>query len=77
VLAGAPVLVLDEPTAHLDTGTAQAVTDDLLAAGEGRTVVWITHGSVGLDRMDQVLDLGARDDGAPARSEATALATTG
>ncbi len=62
VLADLPVLVLDEPTAHLDTGTAQAVTDDLLAAGRGRTVVWITHGSIGLDRMDRVLDLGSDDD---------------
>jgi ATP-binding cassette subfamily C protein CydCD len=76
VLAGAPVLVLDEPTAHLDTGTAQAVTDALLAAGDGRTVVWITHGSVGLDRMDRVLDLGVRDDAAHP-SETAALAVAG
>ena len=27
----------------------------------GRTVVWITHGSIGLDRMEHVLDLGARE----------------
>jgi ABC-type multidrug transport system fused ATPase/permease subunit len=57
VLAGQPVLVLDEPTAHLDTGTAHAVADDLLAV-PGRTLLWITHGTVGLDRMDEVLDLG-------------------
>jgi ATP-binding cassette subfamily C protein CydCD len=76
VLAGAPVLVLDEPTAHLDTGTARAVTDDLLGAAAGRTVVWITHGSVGLDRMDQVLDLGARDDATEA-ADSAALAAAG
>jgi ATP-binding cassette subfamily C protein CydCD len=58
VLAGQPVLVLDEPTAHLDTATANAVADDLLAAGGGRAVLWITHRTVGLDRMDAVLDLG-------------------
>ena len=58
VLADQPVLVLDEPTAHLDSATAQAVTDDLLAAAEGRGIVWITHGVIGLDRMDTVLDLG-------------------
>jgi ATP-binding cassette subfamily C protein CydCD len=75
VLADAPVLVLDEPTAHLDTATARAVTTDLLdaAAGARRTVVWITHAAVGLDRMDTVLDLGAGPgltDGAPARATA-------
>ncbi|MGZ4492698.1 MAG: ATP-binding cassette domain-containing protein, partial [Nocardioidaceae bacterium] len=58
VLAGQPVLVLDEPTAHLDTGTAHAVAEDLLAV-PGRSVLWVTHSTVGLDRMDEVLDLGA------------------
>ncbi|MGN6577352.1 MAG: thiol reductant ABC exporter subunit CydD [Nocardioides sp.] len=64
VLADAPVLVLDEPIAHLDTATARAVTADLLdaATDAGRTVVWITHASVGLERMGTVLDLGAVND---------------
>ncbi len=61
LLAAPDVLVLDEPTAHLDTATATALTADLLsaAAAQGRTVVWITHTSVGLDRMDRVLTLRA------------------
>ncbi len=58
LLAERRVLVLDEPTAHLDSGTARAVADALLAVRD-RTVVWITHGRVGLDRMDDVLELGA------------------
>jgi ATP-binding cassette, subfamily C, bacterial CydCD len=57
VLADLPVLVLDEPTAHLDTATAEAVAADLLDASSGRSVVWITHGTAGLDRVDRVLDL--------------------
>jgi ABC-type transport system involved in cytochrome bd biosynthesis fused ATPase/permease subunit len=59
VLADPAVLVLDEPTAHLDAATAREVARDLLDAGAGRSVVWITHTEVGLDRMDRVLDLGA------------------
>jgi ABC-type transport system involved in cytochrome bd biosynthesis fused ATPase/permease subunit len=57
VLADPSALVLDEPTAHLDTGTAAAVADVLLGLRD-RTLVWITHGHVGLDRMDEVLRLG-------------------
>ncbi|QIG42256.1 thiol reductant ABC exporter subunit CydD [Nocardioides anomalus] len=59
LLADHPVLVLDEPTAHLDAPTAQAVADDLLAERGRRSVVWITHDGVGLDRVDRVLDTGA------------------
>ncbi len=56
LLADRPVLVLDEPTAHLDTGTAAAVADALLGLRD-RTLVWITHGRAGLNRMDDVLRL--------------------
>ena len=59
LLADQPVLVLDEPTAHLDAGTARAVADDLLRLRGQRALVWITHGTVGLDRMDEVFELGA------------------
>jgi ATP-binding cassette, subfamily C, bacterial CydCD len=65
VLADLPVLVLDEPTAHLDTATAEAVAEDLLDATSGRSVVWITHGTAGLDRVDRVLDLARAAEAAP------------
>jgi ATP-binding cassette subfamily C protein CydCD len=54
------VLVLDEPTAHLDSGTAEALAADVLDAADGRSVVWVTHGRAGLDRVDRVLRLGDR-----------------
>jgi ABC-type transport system involved in cytochrome bd biosynthesis fused ATPase/permease subunit len=59
VLADPDVLVLDEPTAHLDHATARAVTDTVLAARRGRSLVWITHEEDGLAAMDEVLDLGS------------------
>ncbi len=59
LLADAPVLVLDEPTAHLDPATARAVLDDVLAAADGRSVLLITHRPEGLDRMDEVVVLDA------------------
>jgi len=57
LLADQPVLVLDEATAHLDTGTARHLADDLLSGPRERSIVWITHTQMGLDRMDDVLDL--------------------
>jgi len=54
LLADAPVLVLDEPTAHLDPATAEALMDDVLGAAEERTVLLITHRQEGLARMDEV-----------------------
>ena len=60
LLSDAPVLILDEPTAHLDAATAQVVADEMIdsATRAGRSIVWITHGTVGLERMDRVVRLG-------------------
>ncbi len=57
LLAGQPVLVLDEPTAHLDHATATELAEEILAGPRGHSVVWITHDSVGLDLVDEVLEL--------------------
>jgi ATP-binding cassette, subfamily C, bacterial CydCD len=43
VLTGRPVLVLDEPTSHLDQATAGAVLEALLEHARGRSVLWVTH----------------------------------
>jgi ATP-binding cassette subfamily C protein CydCD len=44
LLADRPVLLLDEPTAHLDSGMAAAVLDAVLELAAGRSLLWITHG---------------------------------
>jgi ATP-binding cassette subfamily C protein CydCD len=63
LLAGFPVLVLDEPAEHLDTATADALTADLLAAtrAHGRTTLLITHRLAGLagDAVDEIVVLDA------------------
>ncbi|MGJ0558334.1 thiol reductant ABC exporter subunit CydD [Methylocystis sp.] len=59
LLLDQPVLVLDEPVAHLDAATATKIADDLLTGAAGRSVVWITHSSVGLADLDRVVDLGS------------------
>jgi ATP-binding cassette, subfamily C, bacterial CydC len=57
LLADAPVLVLDEPTAHLDTATAERLIDDVVDATSDRSVLLITHRPERLDRMDEVVAL--------------------
>jgi ATP-binding cassette, subfamily C, bacterial CydC len=66
----APILVLDEPTTHLDPDTRDTVFDDLLAATEGRSLILITHDMTGLDRLDEVVvlvDGQVRERGTPDR----------
>jgi thiol reductant ABC exporter CydC subunit len=57
LLTGAPVLVLDEPTAHLDPPTAKELVQDVFAAARGRTVLLITHRPEGVDLADEVVVL--------------------
>jgi thiol reductant ABC exporter CydC subunit len=55
LLADRPVLVLDEPTAHLDPETASELMRDVFAAVGDRTVLLITHRSEGLELVDRVV----------------------
>jgi ABC-type transport system involved in cytochrome bd biosynthesis fused ATPase/permease subunit len=57
LLAGAPVLLLDEPTEHLDPPTARALVDDVLAAAGDCAVLLVTHRPEGLEHMDEVVIL--------------------
>jgi len=43
LLADRPVTILDEPTAHLDARTADALADELLDVTRGRTALIVTH----------------------------------
>jgi thiol reductant ABC exporter CydC subunit len=64
LLAGAPVLVLDEPTAHLDPATATELMRDVFSALHDQTVLLITHRAEGLEHVDRVLTLADTPAGA-------------
>jgi ABC-type multidrug transport system fused ATPase/permease subunit len=57
LLADPALLILDEPTAHLDPDNRRALTADLLAATEGRATLLITHDLDGLDQVDEIVVL--------------------
>jgi thiol reductant ABC exporter CydC subunit len=57
LLADFPVLVLDEPTEHLEPAAADALTADLLGLVSDRSAVLITHRLRGLDVVDEILVL--------------------
>ncbi len=55
LLQAAPILLLDEPTAHLDTLTEQGVLAGLLAVTPPRSLLLITHRMVSLEALDEIL----------------------
>jgi ATP-binding cassette subfamily C protein CydC len=57
LLANPAVLILDEPTAHLDPDARRSLTTDLLAATTGRSTLLITHDLEGLDLLDEIIVL--------------------
>lgn len=61
LLAGANVLLLDEPTAHLDAEAADALLGDLVTSLEGETLVVVSHRDEDLSRLPGRLDLGVRE----------------
>jgi thiol reductant ABC exporter CydC subunit len=59
LLADPDLLILDEPTAHLDPEARAALTADLLDVTRGRAVLLITHDLRGLDQVDEIAVLEA------------------
>jgi len=62
LVSEASILVLDEPTAHVDPETAELLVADVLSAADERSVLLITHRPEGLELVDEVVRL------APARA---------
>lgn len=56
-LAGSPVLLLDEPTAHIDPAAAPTTMAELLGATGDRSVLVVTHEPWIAEHVDHVVDL--------------------
>ncbi|HEX9029697.1 MAG TPA: ABC transporter ATP-binding protein, partial [Anaerolineales bacterium] len=59
LLKDAPLLVLEEATANLDSITECQVLNAIEAAAAGRAALTITHRLAGLEQMDEILVLRA------------------
>jgi len=57
VLSERPVLLLDEPVAHLDHATSVAVFRDIARAAQGRSVVAVSHHTDALTGFGQQIDV--------------------
>lgn len=60
VLGGHRILVLDEPTEHLDHETAETLLDDILALAPARSIIVISHSPWVLERLGRTVDLDRR-----------------
>lgn len=58
-LKDAPILILDEPAANLDALTEREMMRSLRELAAGRTVLFITHRPVGIEKADEILVLQA------------------
>ena len=56
-LRDAPLLLLDEPTAHLAPAAAAAIDDVIKGPMAGRTIILATHRHTGAVRASQVITL--------------------
>ena len=57
LLQDAPLLILDEPTANLDTLVERDIIRSIQSLMKGRTTLLITHRLVGLEAVDNILVL--------------------
>jgi ATP-binding cassette, subfamily C, bacterial CydC len=57
LLKGAPLLVLDEPTANLDPATERELLDAVYRSTRDRATLVITHRLVRMEQMDEILVL--------------------
>jgi thiol reductant ABC exporter CydC subunit len=55
LLKDAPLFIFDEPTANLDPTTERRLVKTLQRVTKEKSVLWITHRLIGLERMDEII----------------------
>ncbi|MEK4025085.1 thiol reductant ABC exporter subunit CydC [Sporosarcina sp. FSL W7-1283] len=55
LLKETPVVILDEPTVGLDPVTEYSLVETLHQSLQDKTVIWITHHLMGMEKMDTIL----------------------
>ncbi|MDW8802615.1 thiol reductant ABC exporter subunit CydC [Clostridium sp. A1-XYC3] len=57
LLKKSKIVLLDEPTASLDTKLEKKVVDFLHSSIKDKSCIWVTHRLISMDRMDEILVL--------------------
>ena len=57
LLQKTPIVLLDEPTVGLDSQTERSLLETIFETLNGKTIIWITHHLMGVEKMDRVLFL--------------------
>ncbi|WP_106767360.1 thiol reductant ABC exporter subunit CydC [Paenibacillus faecalis] len=55
LLQDTPVVILDEPTVGLDPKTERDLLSTMFASLEGKSLIWVTHHLVGVEKMDEIV----------------------
>jgi len=55
LLKNTPIVILDEPTVGLDPHTERLLLDTIFTALKDKTIIWVTHHLIGIEKMDNVL----------------------
>ncbi|MBS4209740.1 thiol reductant ABC exporter subunit CydC [Bacillus sp. FJAT-50079] len=57
LLKNTPIVILDEPTVGLDPETEYELIETIFSALKDKTIIWITHHLIGIERADEILFL--------------------
>ena len=55
LLKNTPIVILDEPTVGFDPKTERFLLDTIFTALKDKTIIWVTHHLIGIEKMDKVL----------------------